>query len=553
MRDAIPWIVLHIPAWKLSGILKRKKNRRLLTTVLATTLKSIGITRDPTDHSSEESLRPSAMVLPRDSLMVCGGATLSGHVHISGAKNSALAVLAGTLCSAGISALQMIPDLHDTRTMMEILRSIGVEVKRSGSEVVVNTDCIKSVEPCSDAVRKLRASFLVIGPLLARHGEAHVALPGGCNIGARPIDLHLRGLQALGAHVEIRRWETGGYVSGKSPLYGDVSNQVSGAGYASESPVLVPRGWVRVPMQPCWKGKVHAYAANGRRLVGGTFYLDYPSVGATETLMMAASLADGETTLSNVAQEPEVVDLAEYLIACGACIHGAGTSTLTIKGMKKLYGADFTIIPDRIEAGTFFIAAAITRSSLSMSPVVPRHLSSVIGKLEYMGCKIQHTGPDSLQIIPSECCRGVDMTTLPYPGFPTDLQPQFMTLLATCSGQSVVEETVFEGRMRHVEELQKLGAKIRVSRNIAIVSGNDQGSSLYGVPVEATDLRAGAALILAGMAGEGTTHINGVSHIDRGYENIDAKLRALGANIERLPRLPCDLTLQLRFELGVLR
>ncbi|KAH9309025.1 hypothetical protein KI387_036936, partial [Taxus chinensis] len=300
-------------------------------------------------------------------------------------------------------------------------------------------------------------------------------------------------------------------------------------------------------------GKVHAFAANGRRLVGGAFYLDYPSVGATETLMMAASLAEGETTLSNVAQEPEVVDLAEYLIACGACILGAGTSTLTIKGMKKLYGANFTIIPDRIEAGTFFIAAAITRSSLSMSPVVPRHLTSVIRKLEYTGCRIQPTGPDSMQIFPSKCIRGVDMTTLPYPGFPTDLQPQFMTLLATCSGQSVVEETVFEGRMRHVEELQKLGAKIRVNRNIAIVSGNNQGSSLYGVPVEASDLRAGAALILAGICGEGTTHIDGVSHIDRGYENIDAKLRALGANIERLPCLPCDLTLQLRFELGVLR
>lgn len=482
---------------------KPTKHWNLWTFAVATALKSIEI-RNPSDHTSTQSLKPPAEVLANDRLMVCGGNALSGHVSISGAKNSALAVLAGSLCSSGVSAFNMIPDLHDTRMMMQVLRSIGVEVYRSGSEVAVNPDCVRSAEPCSEAVRKLRGSFLVIGPLLARYGEAHVALPGGCNIGARPIDLHLRGLQALGAHIEIR------------------------------------------------KGKVHAYAANGRRLVGVTFYLDYPSVGATETLMMAASLADGETILSNVAQEPEVVDLAEYLIACGACIDGAGTSTLVIKGMKKLHGANFTIIPDRIEAGTFCIAAAMTRSSISMSPVVPKHLTSLISKLEYIGCRIQATGPDGLRIFPSECLRGVDMTTLPYPGFPTDLQPQLMTLLTTCNGQSVVEETVFEGRMRHVEELQKLGAKIRVRKNIAIVSGKDEGSSLYGVPVEATDLRAGAALILAGMAADGTTQIDGVNHIDRGYENIDVKLCSLGAKIERMPYLPSDLTLRLRYELGVL-
>ncbi|KAJ7567774.1 hypothetical protein O6H91_01G006700 [Diphasiastrum complanatum] len=438
--------------------------------------------------------------LPSNLLVECleihGGSPLRGHVEISGAKNSALAVLAGALCTSEEVHLRMVPDLHDIRRMFQVLQSIGVKLRQDSSEIVVDARNITSVEPCPDVGRKLRASFFVIGALLGRQGEAVVPLPGGCNIGARPIDLHVRGLEALGATVEIRQ------------------------------------------------GKVHAHVANGKKLVGGRFCLKYPSVGATETLMMAASLADGETVLSNVAQEPEVVHLAEFLKSCGANIEGAGTNTLAIKGVNKLHGSDFTIIPDRIEAGTFLIAAAITRSAISMSRVIPQHLASVIGKLESIGCVIEPTYPTCLKISASQHLKRSCLTkTQPFPGFPTDLQPQFMSLLTTCYGQSIIEETVFESRMRHVEELQKLGAKIKVRKNMAFISGCDQGSSLYGAPVIATDLRAGASLVLAGIAAEGTTRIEGVSHIDRGYEKFDEKLRAIGANIQRKPCLPSELTI----------
>ncbi|KAG0601688.1 hypothetical protein M758_11G132100 [Ceratodon purpureus] len=424
-----------------------------------------------------------------------GGRRLSGEVQISGAKNSALAILAGVICSEGQVHLEMIPELHDIRRMFQVLQSVGVKVQRTSSGFMIDARDLTSVEPCPETVRKLRASFFVIGSLLGRKGEAVVPLPGGCDIGARPIDLHVRGLEALGAKVDIRQ------------------------------------------------GKVHARARNGKNLTGGSFFLDYPSVGATETLMMAAALADGHTTLSNVAQEPEVVDLANFLISCGARIRGAGTSTLSITGTRKLHGTEYQIIPDRIEAGTFLMAAAITRSGISMCPVIPKHLSSVIDKLRMIGCRIQQNGWNSLQINCTEHLRSCDVKTLPYPGFPTDLQPQLMSLLTTCSGHSVLEETVFEGRMRHAEELQKLGAQMKVSQNVAIIHGKDAGSTLFGAPVSATDLRAGAALVLAGMSAEGTTYIQGVSHIDRGYERLDKKLQLLGASIQRVPCLPTDLTL----------
>ncbi|KAG0564224.1 hypothetical protein KC19_8G093500 [Ceratodon purpureus] len=443
-------------------------------------------------HTEVSPFRPAQLV---ECFEVEGGIRLSGEVQISGAKNSALAILAGAICSEGQVHLQMIPDLHDIRRMLQVLQSVGVSVQRTSSGFMVDARDLTSVEPCAEAVRKLRASFFVIGSLLGRRGEAVVPLPGGCNIGARPIDLHVRGLEALGAKVEIRQ------------------------------------------------GKVYARAQNGRNLIGGNFCLDYPSVGATETLMMAAALADGHSTLSNVAQEPEVVDLANFLISCGAFIKGAGTNTLSITGTRKLHGTEYKIIPDRIEAGTFLIAAAITRSAISMSPVIPKHLTSVVEKLRSIGCRVQQTRWNSLQISCNEVLRSCEVKTLPYPGFPTDLQPQLMSLLTTCSGQSLIEETVFEGRMRHAEELQKLGAQVKVSRNIAIINGKDTGSSLYGAPVLATDLRAGAALVLAGMSSDGTTHIEGVGHIDRGYERLDQKLRLLGASIRRLPCLPTELTL----------
>lgn len=421
-----------------------------------------------------------------DSFNVAGGSTLSGHVQISGAKNSALAVLAGSLCTSEDVCFKMVPQLLDIQRMLQVLTSLGVYVRQSNSDIFINARTLSSAEPCPQTVQKLRAGFFVIAALVARHGEAVLALPGGCDIGSRPIDLHLRGLEALGAKVEVRQ------------------------------------------------GKVHAWAPGGRRLRGGNFRLDFPSVGATETLMMAASLADGETVLSNVAQEPEVLDLAQFLASCGAKIQGAGSNNLVINGVKRLHGAEFSVIPDRIEAGTFLIGAAITRSAISLSPVVPHHLTEVIRKLRSIGCNISQLSDDMLWISSSGSLKSSEMKTGPYPGFPTDLQPQLMALMTTCHGESIVQEMIFESRMGHVEELQKLGAKIRVSRSRAVISGRDMGSLLSGAPVKANDLRAGAALILAGMAADGITHIEGANHIDRGYERFDEKLRLLGATIERL-------------------
>ncbi|GBG64182.1 hypothetical protein CBR_g40882 [Chara braunii] len=389
--------------------------------------------------SSSASLLTAAQqpALLAECLEITGGGVLEGHVRISGAKNSALAVLAGALCCEEPLMLRMVPDLHDIRRMFQVLQSVGAKVTRGmdGSESVVGIDAsgLTSSEPCPDTVRKLRASFFVVGSLLARHGEAVVPLPGGCNIGARPIDLHVRGLEALGA------------------------------------------------------------------------------------------------------REPEVVDLADFLISCGGHIKGAGTNCIVIQGVKRLHSTDFTIIPDRIEAGTFLVAGAICRSEITMSPICVRHLTAVVSKMRSIGCNMRFDRPDSLTILPPyDNLRGTDVTTLPYPGFPTDMQPQLMSLLCLCDGQSVVRETVFESRMRHVEELQKMGAKIKVTGSSAIISGGDYGSSLYGAPVIATDLRAGASLVLAGLAAGGITHIEGVHHIDRGYEKLDEKLRLLGAQIKRL-------------------
>ncbi|OVA13282.1 Enolpyruvate transferase domain [Macleaya cordata] len=423
---------------------------------------------------------------PDKKLVIVGGSKLSGHVNISGSKNSALAILAGTLCCSGTSKLHNIPNLSDITTMVSVLRSLGARIEVLNGEITVDTDGLCSSEPCSDSVRKIRGGFFVLGPILARFGEAMVALPGGCDIGARPIDLYIRGLRALGAVVEL----------------------------------------------------ICAHAANGRGLVGGSFRLDYPSVGATETLMMAASMADGKTVLSNVAKEPEVVDLAQFLNASGACVEGAGSSTLVINGRKRLHGPEHTVIPDRIEAGTFMIAAAITRSCFSMSPVTPLHLSCLIEKLSAAGCKIRRSSSYTMEIsaLPSKIeggFIGFDVRTGPFPQFPTDLQPQVMALLTTCTGSSSVEESVFEGRMRHVRELEKLGARIRVCGSTALVNGKEQGSALYGSHVVATDLRCGASLVLAGMAAEGITEVEGVKHIDRGYEDLETKLKGLGADISR--------------------
>lgn len=363
--------------------------------------------------------------------------------------------------------------------MGEILSALGVKLKKSGNALEIDSSQITQSKAPYELVSQLRASFFAIGPLLARLGVAKVPLPGGCAIGARPVELHVRGLQAMGADVQIEH------------------------------------------------GVVHAYT---RKLQGAKIYLDYPSVGATETLMMAATLAEGETILENAAREPEVVDLANFCRAMGAKIHGAGTDTIVVEGVPTLHWADYDIIPDRIEAGTFLVAGAITRSEISLSPVVPEHLVAVIAKLEAIGARIVPEGPRGLRIIPGEVHSGTDIETLPHPGFPTDMQALFMALLTLSEGNSVITETVFENRLGHVFELNRMGADIRVKGNHAVIRGVP---GLSGAPVVATDLRASAALVVAALAAEGETTIQGLHHLDRGYENLEQKLLGLGAQLQR--------------------
>lgn len=416
-------------------------------------------------------------------LQIWGRASLQGHVKISGAKNSALAIMAGTLLCPQACRIRNLPSLVDVTRMSEVLSALGVQLERDGDILDVNAGDIGNGSAPYELVSRLRASFFVIGPLLARLGVAHVPLPGGCAIGARPVDLHVRGLQAMGAEVRIE--------------HGMVQADVRG---------------------------------RGGKLQGGKIYLDYPSVGATETLIMAATLAEGETQIENAAQEPEVVDLAHFCRAMGAKIRGAGTNTILISGVERLHAVDYSIIPDRIEAGTLMVAGAITHSELSLSPVVPEHISPVIAKLRAIGVKIIAETPDHLRVIPG-ALRATDIETLPYPGFPTDLQAQFMALLSLSEGNSLITETVFENRLRHVAELNRMGANIRVKGRHAIVHGVPM---LSGAPVVATDLRASAALVLAGLAAEGKTTLQGLSHLDRGYENLESKLRQLGGNLQRV-------------------
>jgi UDP-N-acetylglucosamine 1-carboxyvinyltransferase len=368
--------------------------------------------------------------------------------------------------------------------MGEILLSLGVKIERQADSLLLNTTHIKQSKAPYELVSQLRASFFVIGPLLARLGVARIPLPGGCAIGARPVDLHVRGLQAMGADVQID--------------HGIVQASVRG---------------------------------RNKRLQGARIYLDYPSVGATETLMMAATLAEGETTIENAAQEPEVVDLANFCRAMGARIRGAGTNTIVISGVPSLHSADYSIIPDRVEAGTFLVAGAITHSEISLSPIIPDHLTAVLAKLRAIGVQVALEGTNRLRVIPSHHHIATDIETLPYPGFPTDMQAQFMALLTLSEGDSVITETVFENRLRHVAELTRMGADIRVKGNHAIIRGVPM---LSGAPVVATDLRASAALVLAGLAANGKTSIQGLHHLDRGYENLELKLRKLGAQIERV-------------------
>lgn len=413
-------------------------------------------------------------------IIVRGGRKLAGNVKINGAKNAVLPIIAASILgSEGESVIHDAPPLDDVLVINKVLQSLGIEVEYNRQTIRVKAAQINTCEASYDLVRKMRASFLVMGPLLARLGQARISLPGGCAIGTRPIDQHLKGFEAMGADIELGQ----GYIEAKV------------------------------------KG----------RLKGAKIYLDVASVGATENIMMAATLAEGTTTIENAAKEPEIVDLANYLNAMGAVIRGAGTGVIRIEGVEKLRGCVHTVIPDRVEAGTYMIAAAITGSELYMEGAIGDHLRPIISKMQEMGVTIEED-ENGIRVRATGPLRAVDVKTLPYPGFPTDMQSQMMALLMVADGTSLVTETVFENRFMHVDEFANMNANIKVDGRTAIVSGN---SKLRGAKVCATDLRAGAALILAALAADGETEISGVHHIDRGYVDITDVLRELGADIYR--------------------
>ena len=409
---------------------------------------------------------------------------LRGRVQISGAKNAALPILAAALLGGDPIAFDGVPPLKDVEIMIEVLQALGCEAQRTGEDaIVINPKGVFGSEPPYDLVSQMRASFVVMGPLLSRFGRAKIGLPGGCSIGKRPVDLHLKGFMALGASIN----EGSDFIEAQAPAGG---------------------------------------------LIGGLVYLDFPSVGATQNIMMAAIHAKGETTIENAAMEPEIVDLANFLNKMGAKVRGAGTSTIVIRGVQDLGGARHTIIPDRIEASTFLVAAAMTGGKVRVENVIAQHIRPILAKLQEVGCNIEESEDEDVIILRSNGRpKATKIRTLPYPGFPTDVQAQFMALTTISRGQSQVEETVFENRFMHVDELNKMGALIVTSGNEAIIRGVDH---LVGAKVQATDLRAGAALVLAGLVAEGETQISNVYHLDRGYYKFEEKLRGLGADVARM-------------------
>ncbi|MFD0050877.1 UDP-N-acetylglucosamine 1-carboxyvinyltransferase [Actinomycetes bacterium NPDC127524] len=416
-----------------------------------------------------------------EKIIVRGGTRLSGTVKVEGAKNAVLPVIAATLlASDGKSIIKDVPTLSDVYTINEVLRNLNAEVAFQNNEITVDASRELLDEAPFEYVRKMRASVLVMGSLLARNGRARVALPGGCAIGSRPIDQHLKGFEAMGASVKVGN--------------GFIEAEVNG------------------------------------RLKGARVYLDFPSVGATENIMMAATLAEGTTILENVAKEPEIVDLANFLNAMGAKVKGAGTGTLKIEGVDKLYGAEHNIIPDRIEAGTFMVAAALTGGDVVVQGAMPEHMTSLIAKLEEMGVSIEDVG-EGLRVIGPEKLKAVDIKTMPHPGFPTDMQSQMMALLLRAEGTSMITETVFENRFMHVEEFRRMNADVKIEGRSVIINGP---SDLQGAEVASTDLRAAASLILTGLVAEGITRVTELKHLDRGYVNFHGKLASLGADIERV-------------------
>lgn len=415
-----------------------------------------------------------------EKLVIEGGRKLRGRIKVSGSKNSALPILFASLLSQGEVILRNVPRLRDINTTLQLLRTLGAEAERADESVIIRTeaDALLTEAPY-DLVRTMRASVLCLGPLLARAGKARVALPGGCAIGARPVDQHLKALEKMGASFEL----TEGYISGSCG-----------------------------------------------RLQGARIRFDMPTVGGTENILMAAALAQGETILENAAREPEIVDLANFLNACGARIEGQGESVIYIQGRDSLYGTDYTVMPDRIEAGTFLVAAGISGGQLEIEGCPLTELEAVVDKLIQMGMEIRRDADGLVHAKAGGKLQAADIITRPYPGFPTDMQAQIMALLCVSSGAAVVEESIFENRFMHVQELLRLGAEIKISGRSAMVKGKDQ---LSGAPVMASDLRASASLVLAGLAAKGVTEVMRIYHLDRGYESIEKKLNAAGASIRR--------------------
>lgn len=415
-----------------------------------------------------------------DRFLIRGGIPLKGTIKAGGSKNASLPILAACLLSEGVCVIENSPNIRDVRTMMDVLRRLGADIVRTeGGVIRVDVGNVQFFEAPYDLLRTMRASFLVAGPLLARFGQARVAMPGGCAIGARPIDIHLKGFKAMGAQIEFSH----GYVE-----------------------------------------------LRAERLTGATVHLDIASVGATENIMAAAALAEGTTVIQNAAREPEIVDLADFINSMGGRVSGAGTSTVSIEGVPALRGTTFSVCPDRIEVGTYMAAAAITGGDVTIEDCTPQHVSAITEKLLETGCSIE-TGERFVRVKGPSKLAAVDATTQVYPGFPTDMQSQFMALMTVAEGSCTVVEQVFENRFMHVAELKRMGADLTVKEHSAFIKGVPK---LSGAPVMASDLRAGACLVLAGLVADGETEILRVYHIDRGYDRLEKKLSLLGANIRRL-------------------
>ena len=412
--------------------------------------------------------------------VVKGGVPLRGKVSIGGAKNAALGILAAAIMTDDTVTIENVPNVRDTRVLLQAIEGIGAKVKYVyNNSVQINGGSICDTNVEYDYIRKIRASYYLLGALLGKYNEAHVALPGGCNIGSRPIDQHIKGFKALGAEVEISH------------------------------------------------GKINTSA---ERLIGNHIYFDVVSVGATINIMMAACMAEGDTIMENAAKEPHIVDVANFLNAMGANIKGAGTDVIRIKGVSRLHGTTYSIIPDQIEAGTFMFAAAATKGDVTVRDVIPKHLESISAKLMEMGCTIVE-GDDSVRVIGCDELKCTNVKTLPYPGFPTDMQPQVSVALALAKGTSMVTESIFENRFKYVDELNRMGSKIKVEGNTAYIEGVEK---FTGTQLSAPDLRAGAALVIAALAAEGISEIDDIAYVQRGYEDFEGKMRKLGAVMERV-------------------